>query len=164
MAQLTHIYNPETQLWYPVTVTIIDGEATTTVDENGGILTPPPYIADAGTPLISTDHFLCFTGLSSLPVGNATWTAFASTVSDAIENYCRKSWRVLGEEVPLQVMLACSLATRDLLGSKNGSTGMYKSYSGGDYSWTLQDGIEPGNFLAPYKAMLNAYRELTVYA
>jgi len=164
MANLTHIFNPQTQLWYPVTVTILDGVATTQVDDEGGTLAPPAYVPDTGTPLISTDHYLCFTGLTALPVGVATWTAFASTVSDDVEDYCHRSWRIREEQVPLKVMMATALATRDLLSNKNGTTGMYKSYSGGDYSWTLQDGIEPGDFLAPYKSLLQASRELTVHA
>lgn len=164
MAQLSYIFRPATGLWYPINIVDVEGELTTTVDETGGTLTPPTYIATTGTPLIDVDHFLCFTGLSTLPVNQGTWTAYATSVSDAVENYCHKSWRIAAVDVPLQVMMATSLATRDLLSNKSGTVGMYKSYSGGDYSWTLQDGIQPGDFLAPYRAMLYQYKELCIYA
>jgi len=165
MAESTYIFRPETGLWYPIQIVEVEGELTTQIDETGGILTPPPYFATPGTPLISIDHFLCFAGLSVLPTNEVTWTAYATAVSDAVENYCHKSWRYAPTtDVPLQIMMATALASRDLLGNKGSSIGMYKSYSGGDYSWTLQDGITPGDFLAPYKAMLNQYRELCIYA
>ena len=161
---MNYIYHPTTGLWYPIIAQTVEGEITSGIDQSGGVLTPPAYVADVGDPLINTDYYLCFTQSVTLPVSELVWNVFACTVSDLVESYCKKSWRVLVEEVPLPVQMVTAFTTRDLIVNKAGNTGLYKSYSGGDYSWTLQDGITPGDILAPYKSLLNPYRELSIYA
>lgn len=164
MAQVQYVYVPSKALWYPINGVEIDGEITTQIAQTGGVTNPPPYIGAVGEALLNEDYYLAFTQTLSLPVDTPTFNLFALIVSDQIENYCRQSWRIQAVAVPLSVQYVAALVIRDLMVSKATNTGLYKSYSGGDYSWSLADGVTPGDILAPYKSLLNPYRELSIYA
>jgi len=158
---MNYLYKPATGLWYPVN---LDNDGTLQIDMDGGTLTPPPYVASVGECLISTDIYLAYTQTTTLPCTEPMFNLFGVVVSDQIESYCRKSWRISAEAVPVSVQMVTAFVIRDLVVNKLTSTGLYKSYSGGDYSWSLADGITAGDILAPYKSLLAPYRELSVYA
>ena len=163
MSQSNYIYNPETHLWHPIIAEGTGDDIHSSIDPAGGVINPPPYVASVGQPIITEDAYLCFTQSATLPVSSPVFALFGCVVSDQIESYCGKSWRILAEEIPVSVQMVAAFVIRDWVVNKSTGSSQFKSYSDGDYSWTMQDGIAAGDILAPYKPLLANSRELSIY-
>jgi len=163
MAETKYIYNPQTQLWYPLIATGTGDDMTLGIDSNGGVLTPPAYVATTGEPLITTDIYLWSNGLTALDIDEGKWRWFALQASNLVENYCSYSWRVAGVGIEPELAKVVANLTRDLIANSTSKPASnLQSESISNYSYSVRSDTDPNDLFAPYKWLLNSFNQTPV--
>ena len=159
MGNPTYVFNPSDGLYHPVIVTGSGDDMSLAVSQDGGVLTPPAYIAVEGESLITLETYLIANKLTALTgMTQEEWGFFAVGISDLVELYCSYSWRTLAVAVPvgLQKVVARMIKTDIEQATKQALN--FKSESITNYSYTLQDGANSNDVLSNFKNSLAPFR------
>lgn len=160
MARNVYLYNPTTQLWYPLIAVGAEGDVAPAMDDSGGVLTPPAYVPTTEEPLVALEDYETITGTTV--TNTAQWTWLALAVSQWIEHSCHYSWRTEAIAVPIGLQVICAKAIRAYTSYVSTATGKLQSESFTSYSYSLAAGQDLTSALAPIKPELALYTYHTI--
>ena len=170
---MTYLQNKDDGLWYPVVLTGTGADMALAWGDVG-VATPPPYVPTEGEPLVSQAQYEAVTSLAVADV--AQWRWIALMVSDSVESYLCRSYRVAQvppltlecdtvvaavTPVPMGLVAVVCLCIRDALKLAQGQTnaGM-KSETLRGYSYTLADTVAATDTVSAYAQALRPWRRL----
>lgn len=153
----TYVFNYDTQLYYETTA-VVDNEGNTTLQvAQSGVPVPPSYSPIAGQPLCDPAYYMVLYGLTEMDYTQFLYNSLA--VSDQIERYCRTYWRSTSTTIPDGIQYICAQATHDQLDLIAGTVNpIYKSMAVRNYSYTLNDQLQPGSIITCYRSALDPYK------
>ena len=159
--QATYIQNVTDGLWYPWQC-IGTGQDVTLACVGAGVPTPPPYIPTASEPLVSLAAYLVGTRQTALQgITQEEWAWFAVGISDLVEMYCNYSWRINAVAVPARLQqIVARMIKADIDQAQKSER--FKSENMTNYSYTMQDVINPNDIVSQYKNALAPFRVLFV--